>query len=386
MKIAILFESLPSGGGAFTHSLNATLDLIRFFNRKNEFVVFTNSKENLKTFENFNIKSEYFHHTFFDKLIIYLSTLKFFRFIFQFLNIQIYLEKKIINQSFNLIFFPVLSSTIFSLKKVKFVSTLLDLEHFKHSIFPEITTKDYEYREKLHFYALPKSLLIITSYASIKNEMCRHYSINKNKVIIIPYTPGRFLKSKNLKLKKYQNFKNYFFYPAQIWGHKNHIVILKAMSFLKEKYGLVINLILSGRDRGYKKILMKYIKKNKLYKNVIFTGYVSSKEMDYLYQKCKCVIFTSLFGPNAIPPLEAWKYKKPIIINEKLKDVKKNNGFLVNVRNHRQVATYMRRVFLNQYPKKLIKSGNLELKKIEKENKKRYKFLEQNIKKKLLNS
>ena len=148
MKIAILFESLPSGGGAFTHSLNATLDLIRFFNRKNEFVVFTNSKENLKTFENFNIKSEYFHHTFFDKLIIYLSTLKFFRFIFQFLNIQIYLEKKIINQSFNLIFFPVLSSTIFSLKKVKFVSTLLDLEHFKHSIFPEITTKDYEYREK----------------------------------------------------------------------------------------------------------------------------------------------------------------------------------------------------------------------------------------------
>jgi len=35
MKIAILFESLPSGGGAFTHSLNATLDLIRFFNRKN---------------------------------------------------------------------------------------------------------------------------------------------------------------------------------------------------------------------------------------------------------------------------------------------------------------------------------------------------------------
>ena len=60
MKIAILFESLPSGGGAFTHSLNATLDLIRFLNRKNEFIVFTNSKENLKTFKNYKIKSEYF--------------------------------------------------------------------------------------------------------------------------------------------------------------------------------------------------------------------------------------------------------------------------------------------------------------------------------------
>ena len=68
MKIIILFESLPSGGGAFTHSLNTTLDLIKFLNRENEFIVFTNSKENLKTFKNYNIKSEYFYHSFLTNL------------------------------------------------------------------------------------------------------------------------------------------------------------------------------------------------------------------------------------------------------------------------------------------------------------------------------
>ena len=58
MKIAILFETLPSGGGAFTHSLNTTLDLIKFLNKSNKFIVFTNSKENLKTFKKYKIKSE----------------------------------------------------------------------------------------------------------------------------------------------------------------------------------------------------------------------------------------------------------------------------------------------------------------------------------------
>ncbi len=381
MKIAILFESLPSGGGAFTHSLNTTLDLIKFLNKSNKFIVFTNSKENLKTFKKYKIKSEYFHHSFFDKLYILLSTIKLFRFILELLNIQISLEKKITKQNFDFVFFPVLSNTVFSLKKIRFISTLLDLEHFKHSIFPEITKKEYAYREKLHFYSLPKSFLIITSYPSIKKELCKHYNINKDKVIIIPYTPGRFKKIKNLKFKKYEKIKDYFFYPAQIWGHKNHIIILKAIKFLKEKYNLHPNLILSGRDRGYKKVLMKYIEENQLDTNVTFTGYVSSEKMDYLYIKCKCVIFTSLFGPNAIPPLESWKYKKPIIINKKLKDVNKTNGFLVNVNNFKDVANSMRKVLLDKYPKKLLVNGTNELTKIEINNKKKYQFLEKKFRK-----
>ena len=156
---------------------------------------------------------------------------------------------------------------------------------------------------------------------------------------------------------------------------------MQAIKFLKEKYNLHPNLILSGRDRGYKKVLMKYIEENQLDTNVTFTGYVSSEKMDYLYIKCKCVIFTSLFGPNAIPPLESWKYKKPIIINKKLKDVNKTNGFLVNVNNFKDVANSMRKVLLDKYPKKLLSNGTNELIKIEINNKKRYQFLEKKFRK-----
>ena len=240
MKIAILFESSHSGGGSFTHSLNTSLDLIKFLGKKNEFIIYTHLKENLKIFKKYNISAKLYKHSLLDKVIITLSVFNFFRNLFTILNIKLSIEIKIKNNEFDIIFFPVLSKTVFSLKKIKYVSTLLDLEHFQHSIFPEITKKDYEYREKMYFYSLPRSLLIITSCESIKEDLCRHYKIDKEKVIVIPYTPGRFFKNKNNKfkknlIKKYSNNKNYFFYPAQIWGHKNHIVILKAALLLQRK-------------------------------------------------------------------------------------------------------------------------------------------------------
>ena len=383
MKIAILFESSQSGGGAFTHSLNASLDLITYLDKKYEFVIFTHLKENLKTFKKHNISAKLYKHSFLDKIIITLSFFSFFRNLFMILNLKLSIETNIENNKFDAIFLPVLSKTVFALKKVKYVSTLLDLEHFQHSIFPEITKKDYTFREKLYFHSLPKSLLVVTSCESIKKNLCKHYQIDKNKVVVIPYTPGRFIGDKAVRsnknlVKKYTNNKNYFFYPAQIWGHKNHIVILKAALILQKK-GYNLSFIFSGKNRGFKEYLLDFIKKNDL-KNIIFTGYISPEEMNYLYKNCKGVIFTSVFGPNAIPPLEAWSYKKPLIYNNKLQDdVTMGTALLVDIKDSKSVAKALKKIITNNYNKKIIKNGYNKLSFIKKNNKNRYKYFSKKL-------
>ncbi len=383
MKIAILFESSQSGGGAFTHSLNTSLDLIKYLDKKYEFVIYTHLKENLKIFKKHNISAKLYNHSFLDKFIITLSIFNFFRSLFTILNLKLSIEKTIENNRFDTIFLPVLSRTVFCLKKIKYISTLLDLEHFQHSIFPEITKKDYIFREKLYFHSLPKSLLIITSCESIKKNLCKHYNIDKNKVIVIPYTPGRFLKDKSKKskknlVKKYSNSKNYFFYPAQIWGHKNHIVILKAALILQKK-GYNLSFIFSGKNRGFKKYLLNYIKKNNL-KKILFTGYISSEEMNYLYKNCRGVIFTSVFGPNAIPPLEAWSYKKPLIYNNKLQDdVKVGTALLVDIQNPKSVAKGLKKIITNNYNKNIIINGYNKLRFIKKNNENRYQYFSKKL-------
>ena len=310
-----------------------------------------------------------------------LSINSFFRFLTSILNIKISLEDKLNNDSIDLTYFPVISNTVFSFKKINFISTFLDLEHFKHSIFPEISKNEFYKRENLYFYALKRSLLITVSHKIIKEKVSSHYKILRNKIIVIPYTPSNlFQNNKNIKSikKKFKNIKNYFFYPAQIWGHKNHISILEAAKILqKKKYD--VNFVFSGRDRGYKFFLDKYVKKNKL-KNIYFTGFLQNAEMDFFYKNCKGVIFVSLFGPDAIPPLETWSYRKPLIYNNRKEDdVNNNTAILVDVKKPKSILNAIVLILKNKYNKKFISNGTKQLNNIRNNSKKSYIYLSKKI-------
>ena len=378
MKIAILFETPYSGGGSFTHSINVCLDLKRFINKNKKIIIYTNFEKNYEIIKKLGLPVILFNNSFIDKIILKLSFYKFFRILFNLFDLNISLEKKLISNNIDFIYFPVISNTTFAIKKIKYVTTLLDLEHFKHSIYPEITKQEFLYREKLYFHCLPKSKLIISSYESIKKEISKKYSISLKKIFVIPYTPSRLFNSRKddySKVKKQlKHLNKYYFYPAQIWGHKNHISIIKAAKIL-EKKGYNINFVFSGRDRGYKKYLDSYIAKHKV-KNIFFTGYLKSNEMNYAYKNCSGVIFTTVFGPNAIPPLEAWFYKKPLIYNDKLiDDVNKSVAKCINVKDPKEIYKTIIYIEKNKYSKKLINNGSKKLRSIELKSQNGYKML-----------
>ena len=373
MKIAILLETNFSGGGSFTHSINACLNFKKYF-IKDEITVYTHIKQNFEILKKLKIPSVFFPLSFFDKILLKLSIYKFFRYLTGLFNFKTSLENSLINNKTDLCYFPVLSNTVFTFKNIKFVSTFLDLEHFKHSIFPEISKKEFHKRENLYFYSLKKSLIVTVSHKLIKQRVASHYKIPKDKIDIIPYTPSGLFKSNNnskFVKKKFSHIKNYFFYPAQIWGHKNHISILKAAKIL-EKEGHNVNFVFSGRDRGYKNYLDSFVKENNL-KNIFFTGFLHSEEMDYVYKNSKGVIFTSLFGPDAIPPLEAWNYKKPLIYNDRLEDdATKGTAILIDVKSPSAISKAVISIINGRYNKKFILNGTKKLNSIKRNSQKSY--------------
>ena len=115
MKISILLETNSSGGGSFTHSVNTCLDLKRSSGEKNNIVVYTQFKQSFKILKNLKIPVKLFSHTFLDKLLLKLSIFKFFRCLTNLINIKLSIEKTIIENKSDLIFFPVLSNTVFCL-------------------------------------------------------------------------------------------------------------------------------------------------------------------------------------------------------------------------------------------------------------------------------
>jgi len=377
MKIAILFESQPSGGGSFSHSLNVCINIRKYLDKKHEFIVYTNFKKNYDALIKLNIPCIYFKYNFLDKLMIKLSQFSYFRIISNFLSMTLSLEKKFLKDKIDLIYFPVISGAIFHLKKINFSLSFLDTEHFKYDVFPEITIDEFNKRENMYRYCLKKSLLTIVSQLSIKKEICKHYKLSADQVIVIPYTPSQIFNKTNRSdkiRKELKVLKNYIFYPAQIWGHKNHISILKAAKIIQKK-GLKSLFVFSGLDRGFKKDLDNFIKLNNI-KNIFFSGYLNSKEMDYVYKNCKGVIFTSLFGPDAIPPLEAWSYKKPLIYNNRFEDyVSKNTAITINIKNPKLISDAIIKILNNKYNRKFILNGTKKLNFVEKQSIDGYKCL-----------
>jgi len=105
----------------------------------------------------------------------------------------------------------------------------------------------------------------------------------------------------------------FLLYPAQFWPHKNHVVIVHALKLLREKHGLAFDVVLTGADKGNMHHIKELVIELNLQEVVHFLGFVDQKTLVALYQQAFALIFASFFGPDNIPPLEAFGLGCPVI-------------------------------------------------------------------------
>jgi glycosyltransferase involved in cell wall biosynthesis len=119
-----------------------------------------------------------------------------------------------------------------------------------------------------------------------------------------------------LFLKKYNLPSTYFFYPAQFWPHKNHFALLKALKILDEKYHIDVALVLTGSDKGNAGYVASLIKELGLRNKVHILGFIPQVDLACLYQFALALVFPSYFGPDNLPPLEAFALGCPVIASD----------------------------------------------------------------------
>lgn len=95
-----------------------------------------------------------------------------------------------------------------------------------------------------------------------------------------------------------------FFYPATAFTYKNHMTLLKAICYAKERglndYEVIFTI--KPDENGYTKMLKEYIDDNHL--NVLMTGQVTRTEVFELYSK-SVLLFPSYVESFGLPLLEA---------------------------------------------------------------------------------
>ena len=115
--------------------------------------------------------------------------------------------------------------------------------------------------------------------------------------------------------EKYNLPNDFLYFPAQLWHHKNHITVLKALVKLRDEQGIIIPLVLTGSRYSASQFIFDYIEEHKL-TSVYYLGKVPYADVVALFKKARFLITAVLYESSSIPVLEAAAAGTPSIASD----------------------------------------------------------------------
>lgn len=375
MRIGIdisFLNTLKEKQGVHRYALGFIREIIK--DKQKRFQIYTNSKtfnESKKKFKNKNIdiillENNYLILKKFQKLILVLLSffgIFFYKFNSFFINILNKKNKSIIEKNSDCIIFLNTQEVNYNLK----IKKIINFHDLLHEKFPNFFSySNFIERKYLYYNSAKYSDIVLASSEYMKKEFLRYFNFLKEKNILIVregFDKKSFNNTSKIILKKKTN---YFFYPAQLWPHKNHLYLFKSLKKMI-KTNKNIKIFFCGSKKKYSFKIFEYLKLNKLEKNIIYLGNISQKKLEYYYMHCLAVILPSIYESSSLVALEAINYKKPIISADIPPMNELNKIFRINIFNLNNEKTLHRIIysFINN-KKKFIADANWNYKNLKK--------------------
>jgi len=199
---------------------------------------------------------------------------------------------------------------------------------FQHIHMPEMFSEEEIIMRNLHYKNIAdnSNIVILSSYES-KKDFENFSPENKHKTRVLQFVsiPPSEIFSESPVLKeevyaKYGIHDKFFYIPNQLWKHKNHLTMFKAVKILKDK-GININVICTGhskdgRNPEHYQNLTDFIKDNNLTENIKILGLVEYKYIPYFIRNCISVINPSFFEGWSTTVEETKSVGKSIILSD----------------------------------------------------------------------
>ena len=238
---------------------------------------------------------------------------------------------------------------------VPFLAIVWDLQHRLQPFFPEVGSREiWQLREHFYSQVIRRAAFVATGTKAGKEEIQRFYGIAEERVRLLPHPTPRFALEDGIadftELARHNVPRDYILYPAQFWSHKNHVGLLRAVSHLKRTENLCLPVVFTGSDQGNEAYVRQTVEALQLQGQVYFLGHVPRTTLRALYQNAFVLCYVSFFGPDNLPPLEAFALGCPVIAadvpgaSEQLGDA----AVLVNPANELEIAQALRSLFHDQ--------------------------------------
>jgi glycosyltransferase involved in cell wall biosynthesis len=194
-----------------------------------------------------------------------------------------------------------------------YVFTVWDLEYLRQPWFPELSAgNEWELRDAQLRRWLGKASAVIVPNAAGTEQLQRHFRTPSARILELPHPTPRWALEAPEGGVAVAHERPFLFYPAQLWAHKDHATLFDAVRILRER-GRDFDLVLVGSDKGLGTHLRGRAAELGVADRVQFRGFVSTEELAGLYRGAHALTYSSLFGPENLPPLEAFALGCPVI-------------------------------------------------------------------------
>lgn len=160
--------------------------------------------------------------------------------------------------------------------------------------------------------------------------------------------------------------RQYFFYPANLWLHKNHEVLLLAFAMYRHRTTAEgWDLLLTFHEDARADAIKSLAKTLNISQFIDFAGYVSESELHRIWKNAGALVFPSLHEGLGIPIIEAMHYGVPIITGEdfSLKEIAGDACYVIDSRKPASIAQALHEISENKSLRQsLVHQGSQRLK------------------------
>lgn len=242
----------------------------------------------------------------------------------------------------------------------KVITVIYDMTYLR---FPETMNKSNLQRIRRDIArCVEHSDKIITISEFSKREIQTLLQVPEEKIEIVYSAPSITTEVTSFQmLQKRLNVKQpYLLYMGTIEPRKNLVRLIQAFDWLKRERKIPHQLVLAGGDGWKTEEIHRAAETAQFANEIRFTGYLSSKEKNTLYQNADLMAFPSLYEGFGMPPLEAMHFGCPVVCSNaaSLPEVVGDAAELVDPFDPVSIAEGVMRVLSDrEYAQSLIRRG-----------------------------
>lgn len=206
---------------------------------------------------------------------------------------------------------------------IPYVATIWDLQHRLQPVFPEVTTSGWTWEQRENHYSryIRRAAALITGTSVGKSEIAFFYHVPEARIAVVPLPTPEFPPDVpatregcvQVLRERYRLPEKYLLYPAQFWPHKNHVGALHALAELRKQHAVDCALVCVGSDQGNLEFVKQEAARLGVADLLQICGYIPRVDLGCLYKTAQALLFPSFFGPDNLPPLEAFRLGCPVI-------------------------------------------------------------------------